>query len=187
MFKLYSVPESVEVGGVSFAVHSDYRDILEIIRVLDDPDEAEDVKLSVALGLFFRHSAPDDRGKVWDALSRFIACGEDEPGIARKQPKLIDWVQDADLICAEINKIVGHEIRELTRMHWFTFIGYYKAIGEGQLSTIVSIRNKRAKGKKLEKWEQEYYRDNKSRIDFKSRYSREEREEIERLKLILGE
>ena len=36
-----------------------------------------------------------------------------------------------------------------------------------QLSTIVSIRSKKKKGKKLEKWEETYYRENRDKIEFK--------------------
>ena len=57
----------------------------------------------------------------------------------------------------------------------------------GQLSALVSIRDKLVRGKKLEKWEQEYYRKNKDKVDLKKRYSAEELAEQERLKKLLGE
>lgn len=66
-------------------------------------------------------------------------------------------------------------------------IAYFHAIGEGQLSTIVSIREKLRTGKKLEKWEQEYYRKNKHQVDLKKRYTAEELAEQARLKKLLGE
>ena len=72
-------------------------------------------------------------------------------------------------------------------LHWWTFMADFNAIGEGQLSTMVSIRDKLRRGKKLEKWEQEFYRKNKDRVDLKQRYSAEELAEQERLKKLLGE
>ena len=72
-------------------------------------------------------------------------------------------------------------------LHWWTFMAYFHAIGEGQLSTLVSIRDKLRRGKKLEKWEQEYYRKNKDKVDLKKHYSAEELAEQERLKKLLGE
>jgi hypothetical protein len=39
-------------------------------------------------------------------------------------------------------------------------MGYFSAIGESPLSTVVGIRSKIAKGKKLEKYEQEFRHDN---------------------------
>ena len=65
-------------------------------------------------------------------------------------------------------------------------MSFFQAIGEGQLSTVVAIRDKLRKGKKLEKWEQDFYRENKSRIDFKKKYSAEELAEQDRLKKLLG-
>ena len=63
-------------------------------------------------------------------------------------------------------------------MHLWTFIGAYMEIGEGLFSNIIHIRQKKAKGKKLEKWEQEFYKENKSLIDFqhKEKRSNEEKE-----------
>ena len=99
----------------------------------------------------------------------------------------MDWEQDAHAIIADVNKVAGCEVRSLPYLHWWTFLSYFQAIGEGQLSTLVSIRDKIRRGKKLEKWEQDYYRENKNRIDFKKKYSAEDIAEQERLKKLLGE
>ena len=102
-------------------------------------------------------------------------------------PKLLDWDQDAQVIIADINKVAGTEVWSLPFLHWWTFLSFFHAIGEGQLSTLISIREKLRTGKKLEKWEQEYYRKNKSRVDLKKRYTPEDLAEQERLKKLLGE
>lgn len=52
-------------------------------------------------------------------------------------------------------------------------------------SSVLSIRQKKAKHKKLEKNEQEFYRENKSLIDMQPRYSAEEQAEIDRLNEML--
>ena len=51
---------------------------------------------------------------------------------------------------------------------------------------LVTIRDKLRRGKKLEKHEQEYYRQNRSRVDLKRRYSAEEEAEFDYLKQLLG-
>ncbi len=91
------------------------------------------------------------------------------------------------MIVADVNKVAGVEVRAVEFLHWWTFMAYFHAIGEGQLSTLVSIRDKLRRGKKLEKWEQEYYRKNKDKVDLKKHYSAEELAEQERLKKLLGE
>ena len=49
-------------------------------------------------------------------------------------------------------------------------------IGECTFSTVVSIRSKRAKGKKLDKWEEEFYRENRKMIDLPQKLTAEEQE-----------
>ena len=67
------------------------------------------------------------------------------------------------------------------------FLAWFNGIGEGQLSTVVSIREKKRKGKKLSDWEREFYQENREKVDFKLKYSAEELEEQERIKKLLGE
>ena len=50
----------------------------------------------------------------------------------------------------------------------------------------MSIRAKLRKGKKLEKYERDFYRDNQHLVDFRARYTDEERAEQERLLALLG-
>ena len=78
-------------------------------------------------------------------------------------------------------------MRALPFCHWWTFLAWFNGIGEGQLSTVVSIREKKRKGKKLSDWEREFYQENREKVDFKLKYSAEELEEQERIKKLLGE
>ena len=94
---------------------------------------------------------------------------------------MLDWQQDAGVIIAEVNKVAGQEIRALPYIHWWTFLSWFHGIGEGQLSTVVSIRQKRAEGKKLSDWEADFCRRNKALVELPVRLSREEKEEKERL------
>ena len=101
--------------------------------------------------------------------------------------KLIDWTDDEHLIFPAVNKVAGTETRALPFLHWWTFLGYFNEIGENSLfASVLSIRSKKAKGKKLEKYEQEFYKENKDIIDLKTKYTEEEKAEIERLKELLG-
>jgi len=78
----------------------------------------------------------------------------------------MDWVQDEQLIFAEINKQIGHiDIRSLPYEHWWTFIGRYMTIGDGLFMSIVSIRKKIKAGKKLDESEREFYNQNRDMID----------------------
>lgn len=185
----WGLPESVELGGRDYAIHADFRDVLEIIRWLNDPDQPEQTRLYVALALFYDgfEAMP---ASCWDEaarqLMRFINGGEEEAAEA-PAPKLLDWEQDQRMIVADINKVAGCEVRALPFVHWWTFLAWFGGIGEGQLSTVVSLRDKLRRGKKLEDWEREYYRQHKATVELKRRYSADELAEQERLKKLLGE
>ena len=182
---LWSLPTSATIGGVEYPIHADFRDILDIFRYLEDPDQPEYVRWRIALALFYDGEIPQAHlQEAMEYLADFIACGERD---SKPGPKLLDWEQDAQVIVADVNKVAGTEVRAMPFLHWWTFVAYFNAIGEGQMSTLVSIRDKIRRGKKLEKWEQEYYRKNKERVDLKTRYSAEELAEQERLKKLLGE
>lgn len=182
----WKLPETAEIGGVEYEINTDYRDILSILMVLNDADHPVCVRWLTAVALFYEGEIPEEHEKeAIEYLASFISYGEKDtvnPG-----PVLMDWEQDAQAIVADVNKVAGMEIRALPYLHWWTFLSYFQAIGEGQLSMRVSIRDKLRRGKNLESWEQEFYRDNKKTIDIKKHYSAEELEEQERLKKLLDE
>ena len=184
MLSLWQLPVTAVIGGKTYPLHTDYRDILEIFSYLDDPDLPEFIRWQIALGLFFEGQIPEeDQQEAIRYLSGFITGGQgtDKPG-----PRLLDWEADAPAIIADVNKAAGREIRSLTYVHWWTFLSWFHAIGEGQLSTLVSIRDKLARGKKLEEWEKAFYRENKNRVEMKKKYSAMELAEQERLNKLLG-
>lgn len=181
---LWQLPVEMTIGTQRLSLRADYRNILKIITCLEDPDLPEYTRWLVALELFYEQPVqPQNRQAAMEYLARFLSCGE-EPG--KPGPKLLDWQQDADAIIAGVNKVAGQEIRSLPFVHWWTFLSWFHSIGEGQLSTLVAIRDKLSRGKKLESWEKDFYRENKSRVDLKPRYSQEELAEQDRLKQLLN-
>ena len=185
----WDLPEFAEIGGKTYRINADYRDILDIVTRLNNQEESEQTRLYVALALFYEDFTDMPRKDYQEAanwMMRFISCGEEETD-AHPRPKLLDWEQDHNMIVADVNKVAGGEGRALPFCHWWTFIAWFNAIGDGQLSTVVSIRDKLRRGKKLEKWEQEFYRDHKTQVTLKQRYTAEELAEQERLKKLLGE
>ena len=185
MTGVWTLPTEAVIGGKTYPIHADYRDILEIFSYLEDPDLPEYLRWQIALALFYEGDIPaGHQQEAMEYLSTFINCGRQEE--AKPGPKLLDWEQDGLTIVADVNRVAGQEIRALPFVHWWTFMAWFHAIGEGQLSTIVSIRDKLRRGKKLEQWEKDFYRENKARVDLKKRYSAEELAEQERLRQLLG-
>ena len=179
------LPRQAVLGGVTYPIHSDYRDVLEIFSYFDDPDLQDSLKWRIALALFYEGEIPTEHLQAaMEFLAEFLKGGRQDT--ERVAPKLLDWEQDAGVIVAEVNKVAGQEIRALPYVHWWTFLSWFHGIGEGQLSLLVGIREKLRKGKKLEPHEKDYYREHKAQVDLKKRYSREELAQRQALEKLLG-
>lgn len=158
------LPVTATIGGREYPINADFRDVLEIISFLNDEIRPLYIRWQIAIGLFYDGEIPEaDQQQAMEYLADFISYGESE---SRPGPKVMDWNQDAQIIIGEVNKVAGREIRSEKFLHWWTFLSYFYGIGEGQLSTIISIRSKKRRGKKLEKWEEEFYKENRKKIDF---------------------
>ena len=169
----WDLPEATSVGGIAQSINADFRDILDIISWLGNVEEDEQTRVYVALSLFYNEFGSIQEKDYPDAARQlywFINGGEMDDS-SQTQVKTIDWEQDRFIIVADINKVAGCEVRALPFCHWWTFLSWFNGIGEGQLSTVVSIREKRRKGKKLTDWENDFYKNNREKINFKTKYT----------------
>lgn len=186
----WNLPRSVQVDGRDWSVNADFRDVLDVIGWLDGA-EGEDLlpeeRWYVALALFYREfdAMPESsRPEAAEKLAEFIAGGRAET--AKPGPRLLDWQQDAPLIAAGVNRAAGCEVRALPFVHWWSFLGWFSAIGEGPLATVVAIRDKLRRGKKLEAWELSYYRAHRDQVDLRPARSAAEQAEHDHLLALLG-
>ncbi len=183
MASAWEFPTSLNVGGIDYEIRTDYRAVLDLMAALNDPDLTDsDAQMTaymqsrVILEIMFPNCDDipvEHLQEALDKVSEFIDMGISDD---RKKPKTMDWEQDAPILIPAINKVLNCEIRAQKYIHWWTFLGAYMEIGEGLFSSIVNIRQKKAKGKKLEKWEQEFYKENKALIDFQSKSQRSQEE-----------
>ncbi|MBR2680489.1 MAG: hypothetical protein IKE23_07015 [Exiguobacterium sp.] len=171
----YKLPTELEIGGVRYNIRSDFRPALDILTALGDPELTDEDKANVVVRILYPDWKKIPRKDIQEAVNKgiwFIAGGKEDDG--KKSPRLMDWEQDFEYIIAPVNRIAGTDLRGQEYVHWWTFLSYYYEIGECAFSQIVSIRQKRKKGKKLEKWEQEWYRDNRDAVDLKAKYTKSE-------------
>lgn len=192
----WKLPTSLHVGGANYKIRTDYRVILDILTAMNDPDildpgmtedekQAEKVLTMLQiLYIDFGSMPPRDWKEAAEKACDFIDCGIKDDG--KPKPRTMDWEQDAPLIVPAINKSVKIDVRSVKYMHWWTFFGLYMEIGESTFSTVVSIRDKKRRGKKLEKWEQEFYRNNKHLVDLKARRIERSDEEKDALRELFG-
>ena len=180
---IYSLPMSCEINGIDYDIRSDYRAILDICVALSDVELNDTERFFIALQIFYPDFEKIPIEDYEEALKKcfwFISCGEENGDKQKKQqPRLVDWEQDFNRICPPINKIVGYDIRGVEYLHWWTFTGLYSEIdSECLFSQIVNIRSKKAKGKKLTKEEDTWYRANRDIVDIKQEYSEKETKTI---------
>ena len=141
--------------------------VLSCFAALNDVELTKEERVYAALIIFYEdfNSLEDlmhypHLNKAVEKMYWFFNCGDDKGVGANKHHKLIDWEGDSQLIASAINRVANTEIRLASYIHWWTFMGYYLAIGESPLATIVGIRSKIMEGKKLEKHEKKFKNDN---------------------------
>lgn len=184
MTRLWELPTALWVGGREVAIDGDFRTVLKIFSHFQNEDWPEFLRWEMALALFYREQIPEaHRREAMEKLSDFITCGR--PG--KPGPKLLDWDHDAMAIVADVNRVAGREIRAMEFVHWWTFLSWFHAIGDGQLSALVELRRKLRAGKKLDDRERQFYRANRDAVDLPRRYSAADLAEQARLKALLGE
>lgn len=177
----------MHIGAADFAIRTDFRVILSIFRVLNDPEYTEAEKWEIALRSFYL--TPEELPDIDEAIkqmSLFFAGGMDADDDDRKRPQLMDWEQDADILIPAINKAAGHDVRNLDYLHWWTFLSYYMEIGESTFSTVVSIRRKMAYGEKLETYEKQFVQDRPKTVILRDAKRRAEDEEDRRALAEMG-
>lgn len=166
---MFEIPISLQVGEKQLNIRNkgDYRMIIDCFSALNDIEFTKEERVLCSLIIFyedfndiedlmhFEHLEEAVKKMFW-----FFNCGDDKGVGANKHYKLIDWEGDSQLIASAVNKVANTEVRALEYLHWWTFMGYYLAVGESPLATVVSIRNKIAEGKKLEKYESKFRSDN---------------------------
>ena len=167
---MYELPTTVTIDDRIYTIRDkgDFRMVLGCFDVLNDVELSDNERVIACLIVFY-----EDFNKVEDVLSlgadvvkslidsafSFFNCGQTHTS-GETNYKTIDWEQDSQLISSAVNKVAGKEIRAESYLHWWTFMGYFNAVGESALSTVVGIRSKIAKGKKLEKYESQFRADN---------------------------
>ena len=183
---MFDLPTSVTVSGCEYPIRTDFRVILEIFVMLDDPDLTDADKTAALLRMFYvrREASPEgnrppDAEAALRAFTDFVDPRHGNQG-KKSSGRLIDWSQDFDLMVAPINHILGFECRSADYLHWHTFLTAYLEIPpESVFARVLRIREKLRTGKKLEKYERTWYSKNRDLVHLRPKFSKAEEELIE--------
>ena len=170
---MFDLPTSVTVSGCEYPIRTDFRVILEIFVMLDDPDLTDADKTAALLRMFYVNRPPDAEAAL-RAFTDFVDPRHGNQG-KKSSGRLIDWSQDFDLMVAPINHILGFECRAADYLHWRTFLSAYLEIPpESVFARVLRIREKLRAGKKLEKNERSWYNKNRELVHLKLKFSQSE-------------
>lgn len=176
---MYGLPKTVTVCGTEYAIRSDFREILEVMEILNDARLSDQERGFLTLLFFytdFREMPPQDYADAQKQCYWFLNGGKQDVQIAGKPPKIMDWEQDFSYIISPVNRVLGYEARMTDYLHWWTFLSAYMEIGECTFAQIVHIRDQQCRGKPLNKADREWYRKNKALVDLKTKYTSAEEE-----------
>ncbi len=181
------LPTTLTVNNKVYNIRSDFRNIFRILEAYEDADLYIHDKIRLCLKRLYVEAIPyRDMQEAYEKACWFIDGGEQYKRCKPSNTKLVDWQQDEMPLFAAINNVARCEVRSLEYLHWWTFLSYYMSINGGLFSQIISIRIKKLKGKKLEKYEEEFYKANRDMIVIRKHISSEQQEEIDRLNKLLG-
>lgn len=180
---IYGLPQSLEIHGVEYAIRSDFRDILAVIEVLNDVQMNDQERGYFTLLIFYPDFQDIPQQDYEEAVKKcfwFINGGHSNNELEETPPCLMDWEQDFPVIIAPVNRVLGHDARSDSYLHWWTFLGAYMEIGECTFAQVVHIRDMQSKGKPLDKSDQEWYRKNRRLVDMKTELTSAEKQELEK-------
>ena len=158
---LFNLPVSVQISGAEVSIRTDFRVILEIFVMLSDPELSDTDKTEALLRMFYE-DRPADTAAAIAAFRDFV----DPSPSAGGGPSLVNWSRDFPLLVGPVNHVLGAECRSMPHLHWHTFLAAYLEIPpDSVFAQTLRIREKLAKGKKLEKWERDFLKRNPSLVN----------------------
>ena len=183
---IWELPTTLTVKDTEYKIRTDFRDVLKILMAFEDPELEPAEKEYVCLYILyedFEQIPREDYVAAYKAAISFIDNGiEGDKG----GPRTMDWEQDAKILFPAVNHAAGCEVRSLPYLHWHTFTGYFMEIKDSVYANVLNLRQKKAKGKKLEKHEREFWQSNRKICEIQQKLTEEEKAEKERLKALLG-
>lgn len=125
------LPNYIQVGKRKVRVNLDFRNVLNMIEILSQPDLMPEAREWLALKYICKHPVKG----MFPVVRRMLF-----PNVKEKGERITDLEQDADLIVAAFRQAYGINLYR-DNLHWFEFSALLSCIPEGsKYSEILSIR-----------------------------------------------
>lgn len=125
------LPTSVEVGGRSLDINTDFRTGILLEQLFSDQEYSQKEKLAMAISLYFEDGV-DDIGGALDQIQWFYSAGKEKfaarenedparKSRTRKPERVLDYEIDAPLIYAAFLSQYGVDLQDVESLHWWKF------------------------------------------------------------------
>lgn len=163
------LPNSLVIGGKQYTIRYGFKDCLNIMAAFEDEELTNQEKLIVMLEVLYEDADFTDEN-LEEAIEKaiwFLSAGRTQP--LKEEKPLSRLEKDEQLIFAAVNEVAHMDIRMDPGIHYWTYLSYVQSINSNSLfASIVRIREKLNRGKKLNEDEKRFYKDNKEMIDLKT-------------------
>lgn len=131
------LPESVEVDGSLYAIHTSFKYFLRFIELLADKDtKPQD------FDFMYKRQKPQNKENGLIALIQFCNPPQILPHTDKLEgssEKAVDYAIDADYIFAAFMERYGIDLVE-SDMHWYKFQALFKGLHDTKLNEIIGYR-----------------------------------------------
>lgn len=130
--------EALPEGSGGYPIHTDFRVILRIFRMLGDPEVLEEDKPLLLRRMFFADKIPADAERHFLQFTRMGRESEAPSG-----EKDFDYEQDAAEIYSAFLQVYGIDLISVDELHWWRFLPLLEGLfsGENALSNKVRMRH----------------------------------------------
>lgn len=172
-------PTSITIRNKKYRIRYDMWSILDILKCFNDNNLTRNEQFIICLEIFYIDKI--EQYNIEEAIEKmnwFIDLGNDlnDNKNNKNKSKLMDWEQDFNMIKAPINRILGYDIGS-KNIHWWTFMSAYIEIFSNEnnlFCNVINIRKKLKHGRKLDKYEREFYKENEDIINLKVKLTPDE-------------
>ncbi|MFH1301185.1 MAG: bacteriophage Gp15 family protein [Planctomycetota bacterium] len=182
------LPEAVEIGGVEYAVNTDFKDCIRVILAFEDSELTDQEKCAVMLQNLYPEIPDDTQGAVDQALKFLNGGRSDEEQSDETSLRLYSFEKDADFIFAAFRQTHGIDL-ETVRIHWWVFLALFADLGsETTFCNLIALR-RRVKTGTASKEERALARELNDLVylqEVDTRTPEEREKEIEFMRLVKG-
>lgn len=135
------LPETVEIDGLKYPIHTDFRISILFEQLLADTELTEPEKLIQALQLYYP-LLPADIPTAIDQMLWFYRCGKEQKAAEDEKPSaaVFDYDVDDQYIYAAYLDQYGIDLQDV-KLHWWKFKALFAGLKEdNKLCKIMSYR-----------------------------------------------